>query len=187
MTDLTSLTDHFLIAMPALQDPFFGQSLVYLFEHGPDGSMGLVVNRPTELSLADVLAQLNPDSEPPAHTEHIAIYSGGPVQTERGFVMHPPGPQYQSTVDLGALSITNSQDILTEIAAGNGPEQYLIALGYAGWGAGQLEDELRSNTWLSCPATHAIIFNTPTEKRREAAANSLGIQLAQLSHMAGHS
>lgn len=187
MTDFTSLADHFLIAMPALQDPFFGQSLVYLFEHTPEGAMGLVINQPTELSLADVLVQLQTDEEPATHTADIAVYAGGPVQTERGFVMHPPGHPYQSTVDLGALSITNSQDILHAIAEQQGPEHYLIALGYAGWGAGQLEEELRDNTWLSCPASHAIIFDTPAAERREAAAASLGIQLSQLSHMAGHS
>lgn len=187
MSNFTSLADHFLIAMPSLQDPFFGQSLVYLFEHTPEGSMGLVVNQPTELTLTDVLSQLHPDSEPAARTAQIAIYAGGPVQTERGFVMHPPGQHFQSTVDLGALSITNSQDILSAIADGKGPEQYLIALGYAGWGAGQLEHELKNNTWLNCPASHSIIFETPAAERREAAANSLGIQLAQLSHMAGHS
>ncbi len=187
MTEFNSLADHFLIAMPALQDPFFGQSLVYLFEHNSEGAMGLVVNQPTELSLADVLNQLQPEQEPPAHTADISIHSGGPVQTERGFVMHPPGTSYQSTVDLGALSITNSQDILAAIADGKGPEQFLIALGYAGWGAGQLEDELKGNTWLSCPASHAIIFDTPVEERRAAAAASLGIQLSQLSHLAGHS
>ncbi len=187
MTELTSLADHFLIAMPALQDPFFGQSLVYLFEHNPEGAMGLVINHPTELSLADVLNQLHPEQEPAAHTADIVVYAGGPVQTERGFVMHPPGQHYQSTVDLDALSITNSQDILDAIAAGTGPEQFLIALGYAGWGAGQLEEELKSNTWLSCPASHAIIFDTPAEERRAAAASSLGIQLSQLSHLAGHS
>ena len=187
MTEFTSLADHFLIAMPALQDPFFGQSLVYLFEHNPEGAMGLVINHPTELSLAEVLTQLNPEQKPPAHTANIAIYAGGPVQTERGFVMHPPGRHYQSTVDLGALSITNSQDILGAIATGSGPEQFLIALGYAGWGAGQLEEELKGNTWLSCPASHAIIFDTPAEERRASAAASLGIQLSQLSHLAGHS
>lgn len=187
MSEFTSLADHFLIAMPALQDPFFGQSLVYLFEHNPEGAMGLVVNQPTELSLADVLNQLQPEQEPAAHTADIAIYSGGPVQTEHGFVMHPPGSNYQSTVDLGALSITNSQDILAAIADGKGPEQFLIALGYAGWGTGQLEEELKGNTWLSCPASHGIIFDTPTEERRAAATASLGIQLSQLSHLAGHS
>lgn len=187
MTEFNSLADHFLIAMPALQDPFFGQSLVYLFEHNSEGAMGLVVNQPTELSLADVLNQLQPEQEPPTHTADISIHSGGPVQTERGFVMHPPGTSYQSTVDLGALSITNSQDILAAIADGKGPEQFLIALGYAGWGAGQLEEELKGNTWLSCPASHAIIFDTPVEERRAAAAASLGIQLSQLSHLAGHS
>lgn len=186
MTDFTSLADHFLIAMPALQDPFFGQSLVYLFEHTPEGAMGLVINRPTELNLADVMNQLRPEWESPAGCRQIPVYAGGPVHTGRGFVMHPPGPHYQSTVSLGALSITNSQDILTSIATGQGPARYLIALGYAGWGAGQLEDELRSNTWLSCPASHAVIFDTPAAERRAAAAASLGIQLSQLSHLAGN-
>lgn len=187
MSDFTSLADHFLIAMPALQDRFFGQSLVYLFEHTQDGAMGLIVNQPTELTLADVLTQLQPDTEPPARTRSVPVYTGGPVQTDRGFVIHPPTQQYQSTTNLGALSITNSQDILHAIAGNGGPQQYLIALGYAGWGGGQLEDELKNNTWLSCPASHAILFDTPASDRRAAATASLGIQLSQLSHLAGHS
>ena len=187
MTDFTSLADQFLIAMPALQDPFFGQSLVYLLGHAPEGAMGLIVNRPTELSLADVLAQLKPEQQPAEHTNAIAVYAGGPVQTERGFVMHPPKRNYQSTVNLRALCITKSQDILGAISAHEGPQHYLITLGYAGWGAGQLEDELKNNTWLSCPASHDILFAVPAEERRAAAAASLGIQLSQLSHLAGHS
>lgn len=186
MTESTLLTDHFLIAMPSLDDPYFGQSLVYLFEHTAEGAMGLVINQPTGLNLADILTQLMHEGVPSAAAQGIPVYAGGPVQTEHGFVLHPQGMQFKNTAKVGALSITNSQDILSHIADGSGPTDCLIALGYAGWGAGQLEQELRSNTWLSCPADHSIIFNTPADQRREAAAATLGIQLSQLSHLAGH-
>lgn len=186
MNDFVSLTDHFLIAMPGLDDPFFGQSLVYLFEHSPEGAMGLVINQPTELHLSDVLDQLQPDKPPAAATHAVPVFAGGPVQVERGFVLHPAGHQYQSTHSMGQLSMTNSRDILDDIATGQGPGRYLIALGYSGWGAGQLEDELGRNSWLSCPAQHPIMFDTEPPQRREAAARLLGIDLSRLSSQAGH-
>ncbi len=186
MTDFTSLADHFLIAMPGLNDPFFGQALVYLFEHTPDGAMGLIVNQPTELHLSDVMQQLEPEQEPAAFTRNIPVYAGGPVQTERGFVIHADQRPYQSTHTLGALSMTNSRDILADISRGQGPDSYLIALGYSGWGAGQLEDELKNNTWLSCPARHDIMFSIESGQRRTAAASLLGIDLSRLSSTAGH-
>lgn len=186
MTHFTSLADHFLIAMPGLNDPFFGQALVYLFEHTQDGAMGLVVNQPTELHLSDVMQQLEPDAALALTTRNVPVYAGGPVQTERGFVIHNNHRQYQSTHNLGSLSMTNSRDILGEIANGQGPDSYLIALGYSGWGAGQLEDELKNNTWLSCPARHDIMFSVEAGQRRNAAASLLGIDLSRVSSTAGH-
>lgn len=186
MPDFVSLADHFLIAMPGMDDPFFGQSLVYLFEHTPEGAMGLVVNQPTELHLNDVMAQLEPDKTPAAATHAVPVFAGGPVQIERGFVIHPSSHQYQSTHSLGELSMTNSRDILSDIAQGRGPNRYLIALGYSGWGAGQLEDELKHNSWLSCPAQHPVMFDTSAAERRAAAARLLGIDLSRLSSQAGH-
>lgn len=186
MSNTSYLSNHFLIAMPSLTDSFFGESLVYLFEHNSEGAMGMVINQSTDLSLADILAQLRPDAEAPAHTLDIPVYRGGPVQMEHGFVLHPNTHAYQHTTSIGNLSLTTSRDILFAIADGSGPAEHLITLGYSGWGASQLEDELKENAWLSCPADQSIIFATPAGERRTAAAASLGIQLNQLSHHAGN-
>ncbi|MBB3103865.1 YqgE/AlgH family protein [Azomonas macrocytogenes] len=180
------LKHHFLIAMPHMDDPDFAHALVYMVEHGPEGAMGLIVNRPSGLSLADVLEQLRPDSEPPALCRSLPIFSGGPVQTERGFVLHPAGPQYLATLALESRSLSTSQDVLFAIADGHGPDRHLIALGYAGWEAGQLEQELIDNAWLTCPATDDILFELPYDQRLNAAAMSMGIDLSLLSTQAGH-
>lgn len=184
------LTHQFLIAMPHLDDPNFAQTLVYLVEHGPDGAMGLVVNRPNGVTLADIMEQLKPEQSLSALCHTLGIYAGGPVQTERGFVLHPAGDEFSATLRLGPLSLTSSQDILLAIAEGHGPEDYLIALGYAGWDAGQLEQELVENAWLHCslsePELSDVLFRTPSEQRLEAAVRSLGINLSLLSTQAGH-
>ncbi|MCY1392557.1 hypothetical protein D3C76_918570 [compost metagenome] len=182
------LKHQFLIAMPHMADPHFAQTLTYIVEHTANGAMGLVVNRPQELNLADILEQLRPDVEPPARCQDVPIYIGGPVQTDRGFVLHPSGPDYhyQATVDLGGLSLSTSQDVLFAIADGVGPTQSLITLGYAGWEAGQLEAELADNAWLNCPFDPEIIFSLACEQRLEAAAAQLGIKLSQLTSQAGH-
>ena len=182
------LKHQFLIAMPHMADPHFAQTLTYIVEHTANGAMGLVVNRPQDLNLADILEQLRPDIEPPARCQSVPIYMGGPVQTDRGFVLHPSGPeyQYQATVDLGGLSLSTSQDVLFAIADGVGPSQSLITLGYAGWEAGQLEAELADNAWLNCPFDPEIIFSLACEQRLEAAAAQLGIKLSQLTSQAGH-
>eukprot|EP01132_Coremiostelium_polycephalum_P017998 gene17998-21488_t len=166
----TYLKHQFLIAMPHMADPNFAQTLTYIVEHTANGAMGLVVNRPQDLNLADILEQLRPDIDPPASCQHVPIYIGGPVQTDRGFVLHPTGPKFQATVDLEGLSLSTSQDVLFAIADGVGPDQSVITLGYAGWEAGQLEAELASNAWLTCPFDADILFNTPSELRLEAAA-----------------
>ena len=138
------LKHHFLIAMPHMADPNFAQTLTYIVEHNASGAMGLVVNRPQDLNLADILEQLRPDQEPSLLCQHVPIFSGGPVQTDRGFVLHPNGPVYQATVELEGLSLSTSQDVLFAIADGVGPAKSLIALGYAGWEAGQLEADWRT-------------------------------------------
>ena len=170
----TYLKHHFLIAMPHMADPNFAETVTYLVEHNEQGAMGLVINRPSGLNLAEVLEQLKPDALPPARCQHIDIYNGGPVQTDRGFVLHPSGLSYQSTLELGELAMSTSQDVLFAIAAGTGPEKSLISLGYAGWEAGQLEAELSDNAWLTCPADPAILFDLPPEERLSAAAARLG-------------
>jgi len=181
------LKHQFLIAMPHMADPNFAHTLTYIVEHTANGAMGLVVNRPQELNLADILEQLRPEIEPPALCQHVPIFIGGPVQTDRGFVLHPKGQSFQATVDLeDELSLSTSQDVLFAIADGVGPAKSLIALGYAGWEAGQLEAELAQNAWLNCPFDADILFNTSSELRLEAAARHLGVNLSLLTSQAGH-
>ncbi|EWC42159.1 YqgE/AlgH family protein [Pseudomonas stutzeri] len=180
------LKHHFLIAMPQMADPNFAQTLIYLIEHGAEGAMGLIVNRPSGLNLADVLEQLRPDEPIPALCDSLPIFSGGPVQTDRGFVLHSPDQQFQATLSLGPLGMSTSQDVLFAIADGQGPRRHLVALGYAGWEAGQLEAELADNAWLSCPADTEILFDLPYDQRLHAAAASLGVDLRLLSTQVGH-
>ena len=180
------LKHHFLIAMPHMDDPHFAQSLIYLIDHNEQGAMGLVINQPNGLNLADVLEQLRPEVTPAAHCHNLQVMTGGPVQTDRGFVLHPAGYDFQATLDLGELGLSTSQDVLFAIADNTGPGKYLITLGYAGWGAGQLESELADNAWLSCPADPAILFDTPHEQRLHAAAERLGVNLGLLTNQAGH-
>ncbi len=181
------LKHHFLIAMPHMADPNFAHTLTYIVEHTANGAMGLVVNRPQELNLADILEQLRPDIDPPALCQHVPIFIGGPVQTDRGFVLHPAGKTFQATVELeGDLALSTSQDVLFAIADGVGPVKSVITLGYAGWEAGQLEAELADNAWLTCPYDADILFNTSSELRLEAAARHLGINLSLLTSQAGH-
>lgn len=184
--DPSYLKHQFLIAMPHMVDPNFAQTLIYVVEHTANGAMGLVVNRPQELNLADILEQLRPDIEPPVSCQYVPIYIGGPVQTDRGFVLHASGPTFQATVELGGLSLSTSQDVLFAIADGVGPSRNLITLGYAGWEAGQLEAELADNAWLTCPFDADILFDMSSEHRLGAAAARLGINLSLLTSQAGH-
>ena len=180
------LKHHFLIAMPHMADPNFAQTVTYLVEHNEQGAMGLVINRPNGLNLADVLEQLRPDEPPPALCQSLPIFAGGPVQTDRGFVLHPAGHSFQATLELGELALSTSQDALFAIADGNGPARHLITLGYAGWAAGQLEQELLDNAWLTVPADLGIVFELPPEERLVAAMQKLGIDFTNLSDVAGH-
>ena len=184
--DASYLRNQFLIAMPHMADPHFAHTLTYIVEHTANGAMGLVVNRAQDLNLADILEQLRPDIDAPVAAQHVPIYNGGPVQTDRGFVLHPSGPVFQATVDLGQISLSTSQDVLFAIADGVGPRQSLITLGYAGWEAGQLEAELAENAWLNCPFEPDILFNMSSEERLSAAAALLGINLSLLTSQAGH-
>ncbi len=186
ITTTPYLKHHFLIAMPHMADPRFAQTLVYMVEHNAEGAMGLIVNRPSGLSLADVLEQLRPDEPIPALCQSLPIFAGGPVQTDRGFVLHSAEQQFQATLMLGPLGMSTSQDVLFAIADGQGPQRHFVALGYAGWEAGQLEAELADNTWLSCPADPQILFDLPHDQRLQAAAASLGVDLRLLSTQVGH-
>lgn len=185
-TEPSYLKHHFLIAMPHMGDPHFAQTVIYLVEHNQHGAMGLVINRTSELTLADVLVQLRPGVEPDERCRQVPIFDGGPVHGERGFVLHPQGWSYQATLELGELALTTSQDVLLAIADGSGPDRHLIALGYSGWEAGQLEAELIDNAWLTCPANPAVLFDVAIDQRLQRAAAPLGIDLRLLSSQAGH-
>ncbi len=186
MTDASNLTDHFLIAMPGLDDPNFSRTVTYICEHNERGAMGIVVNRPIGLELGDILVQMDiADVAEPVR--RLPVYLGGPVQPERGFVLHPHDRLWGSTLQVSnEISVTTSRDILEAMAAGQGPQHALVALGYAGWGEGQLESELSANTWLSSRADPQIIFELPLEQRWQAAASLLGIDLSLISGDAGH-
>jgi putative transcriptional regulator len=182
----TNLTNHFLIAMPRLEDPNFFHTVTYICEHNRDGAMGIVINRPMELHLADIFEQLEIQVSSPKVAEQ-PVYLGGPVQSDRGFVLHDSTTEWSSTLRINSeISVTTSLDILEAIAVDKGPKQILVALGYAGWGAGQLESELAQNAWLSGPAKSDIIFKRPSQERWQAAADLLGVDLNLLSGDAGH-
>ena len=184
--EFESLKNHFLIAMPSLTQGIFAHSLTYLCEHNEQGAMGIIINRPMGLALGEILEHLNIDGV--RHHSEDPVMAGGPVQTDRGFVLHPTGEQqWESTRSITEeISLTTSRDILDALAHNEGPASALVALGYAGWGAGQLESELVANSWLTIPADSAIIFDTPAEKRLDAAAAKLGIDLSLLAPGAGH-
>jgi len=186
MSDTSCLKDHFLIALPSLQDPNFSRSVTYICEHTDDGTMGIVINRPSALELTDILQHM--DIEESGRTpKDLTVFVGGPVQEDRGFLLHSPPTRWKSTLVItDALAITTSQDILQAIAAGEGPEEVLIALGYAGWGPGQLEQELQQDSWLVTPASKEIIFHTPVEKRWAAAAALAGVDMNLITSTAGH-
>jgi len=186
MSSASNLTDQFLIAMPGLDDPNFSRTVTYICEHNERGAMGIVVNRPTGLELGDILEQMEiADAAEPVRRR--PVYLGGPVQPERGFVLHLHDRLWDSTLQVSSeISVTTSRDILEAMAAGQGPQHVLVALGYAGWGEGQLESELSANTWLSSRADPQIIFELPLEQRWQAAANLLGIDLGLISGDAGH-
>ncbi len=186
MVEETNLTNHFIIAMPSLEDGNFSQSVTYICEHDENGALGITINRPSEISLSEILSQLNIDASS-GHTLSQTVLSGGPVQTDRGFILHSPVGKWDSSLKVtDSIAVTTSQDIMQAIARNEGPDRCIIALGYAGWGPGQLEFELSENAWLSCPATEEILFNTPLEKRWQAAALLLGIDLQLLSNQTGH-
>ncbi len=187
MVEDTSLRNQFLVAMPGMADDNFGHTVTLLCEHTAEGAMGLVINRPTTLDLRDMLQHMGLEADKLA-AEPKPVFWGGPVQPERGFVLHNPGDgEWDSTLKLSdALSITTSKDILVAIGQGKGPGQYLVTLGYAGWSAGQLEEEILHNSWLNTPADSGIVFETPTASRWQAAARLLGVDVHLLSTDAGH-
>jgi putative transcriptional regulator len=206
------LTNQFLLAMPGMLDEQFAGSVVYLFEHNAKGAMGLVVNRPTDVNLSTLLDKIELKLEITPLVDQ-AVYFGGPVQTERGFVLHEPPhvsatdgqagvdcsinsaasamPSYSSSLTVpGGLTMTTSKDVLEAVAKGNGPKRFIMTLGYAGWGAGQLEEEIALNGWINAELSRAqiaeIIFNTPAAQRYQRAMQALGFDPADLSGQVGH-
>ena len=180
-----SLRDHFLIAMPGLNDSSFAHTVTYICEHSDKGAMGVVINTATPMLLKEIFSQMDLDDLSDQGDQ--IVMSGGPVQPERGFVLHSNEAKWQSTLEISPdVSLTASRDIITALAEGRGPKQCLIALGYAGWGEGQLEAEIAANSWLTVPADKNIIFNTPFEERWASAALALGIDVNLISSTAGH-
>ena len=181
-----SLRDHFLLAMPGLTEGIFSQSITYICEHGESGAMGIIINQPLDLSVAEIFEHL--EITPRGDFSTTPVMAGGPVQIDHGFVLHRRcSAAWEASLKVtGEITLTTSCDILRAIANGEGPPEHLIALGYAGWTAGQLEQELADNSWLSLPADSDIIFNTAPELRLGAAAALLGIDMNLISCEAGH-
>ena len=171
--------------MPALAGSYFGNTITYLCEHNDQGAMGIMVNRPSELTLSELLEQLDIKCEGAAIA--VPVLEGGPVASDRGFILHTDDKDFGSSLRLGdGLMLTTAREVLEAIAAGEGPAAYLVALGYAGWGDGQLESEMKDNSWLNCPASQEVLFDTPFDARVSKAAESLGIDFNLISGRAGH-
>jgi len=182
----TFLTNQFLIAMPGMDDPNFAQTVTLVCEHSERGALGIIINRPLTMDLGEVFEQLGLDASQ-SHVSRQSVLLGGPVQTDRGFVLHSPGAGFESTLPVSErLHLTTSRDILDALASGQGPERAIVALGYAGWEAGQLEDEMARNAWLTVPVDVSLLFDVPAEDRWQAAGRLLGINLLHLSSDAGH-
>jgi putative transcriptional regulator len=186
-----TLANQFLIAMPSLQDPWFSGTMSYLWKHNSEGALGIVINKPSSLRVADLMKELNIDTssrlgDSVFHNQYVM--SGGPVEKDKGFILHESGPEWEYTLPVAkGLSVTMSKDILEDIVARKGPKNYLIAMGCAGWDAGQLENEISENSWLTVPVIPRIIFSNNHKTMAESAVASLGISLSQLSSVAGHS
>ena len=183
---MRSLQDHFLIAMPAMGDPNFNETVTYMCKHDDEGALGIVINKASDMAVREIFEQLSLDVTEPERGTQLVL-NGGPVQPDRGFVLHQAKDGFESTFDPEArVKVTVSVDILAAMARGEGPAPAVVALGYAGWGAGQLESELAANAWLSAPADPAIVFETPLEQRWTAAVGLLGIDIHQIANYAGH-
>ena len=190
-SDSINFTHHFLIAMPGLEDAMFSKSVIYMCEHSERGALGLVINKPSDINLKKLFEKV----ELPLHREDLTqspVFQGGPVQTERGFVLHEsvmPGNEsiYASTMTIpGGLEMTTSKDVLEALSTGYGPRKVFISLGYSSWGQGQLESEISDNSWLTVAADPAVIFDTPVDQRYAKALMLLGLEAWMLSPEAGH-
>jgi putative transcriptional regulator len=184
--DTVNLTHHFLIAMPAMADPHFANSLTYVCEHNAEGALGIVINKPIDMTLQALFEQI----EIPLDDDALGgapVHFGGPVQLDRGFVLHRPVGHWQSTLPVhDNVGLTTSKDVLEAAGRGEGPKDMFVSLGYAGWEAGQLEHELARNAWLTVEADPGVLFDLPAEHRLPAAVRLLGIDYSRLSDTAGH-
>jgi putative transcriptional regulator len=185
--DFVSLQNHFLIAMPLMSEFNFARAVVYICAHNPEGAMGIVINRPlSDIRLGEVLLQMDIPNDN-SMVNDAPVFLGGPIQPERGFIIHRPNVPWQSTlITSPELGVTSSQDILEALVKGKGPTDFIVLLGYAGWGPGQLEEEVANNYWLTTHSDPQILFETPYDKRWSAAAALLGVDIANISSEAGH-
>lgn len=183
--DATPLANQFLVALPALADPNFSRTVALVCQHDDDGAMGVVVNRTSEYTLGEVFRQMGIESGDDALCAR-RVLAGGPVHPERGFVLHDGAGDWDSSLAIGGgLHVTTSRDVLEAMARGEGPGNALVALGCAGWGAGQLEHELAENSWLTVPADAALLFDTPLDARWQAAAGRLGVDVLRMPDYSG--
>ena len=181
-----NFTDHFLIAMPNMADPHFANTLTYVCEHSDEGALGIVVNKPIDMKLAALFEQVD-IALPDASLADTPVHFGGPVQVDRGFVLHRPLGKWQSTLAVGDdMGLTTSKDVLEALGRGDGPRDVFVSLGYAGWSAGQLEQEIAQNAWLTVAADPGVLFDTPAAERLPAAMRLLGIDFTRLSDDVGH-
>jgi putative transcriptional regulator len=181
-----NLTHHFLIAMPAMADPHFAHTLTFLCEHNKDGALGIVVNKPIDMTLSALFEQIDVPLSGDA-LRAAPVHFGGPVQVDRGFVLHRPLGNWQSTLAISdEVGLTTSKDVLEAVGRGDGPRDVFVTLGYAGWSAGQLEQELAQNAWLTVEADAELVFTLPAEQRLPAAMRRLGIDFSRLSEDVGH-
>ncbi len=182
----TNLTNQFLISMPNLKDPNFEKTVTYICVHNEEGAMGIIINKPLDIGLSEIFEQMDIVVNNP-EANNKKIYQGGPVHTDRGFILHQTSKDWDSSIIVSSdICVTTSKDILEAIAEGDGPNESLIALGYAGWSAGQLEQELMANTWLNGPANLEIIFNTSSDRCWQSAASNMGVDIEKLSSDIGH-
>ena len=188
--ETVSLANHFLIAMPGMASPHFSRTLTYICEHNEEGAIGIIVNRPIDMNLAGLFERVGiplEHGDPEDRYARLPVYFGGPVQTDRGFVLHRPAGQWQSSLIVNdELGLTSSRDILQAMGRTAYPSDVLVSLGYAGWTAGQLEWEMAQNSWLTVESDHNILFDLPPEERLPAAMQLLGVNFANLSEVAGH-
>ena len=184
---LNSFQNQFLVAMPALDDEYFGRSVTYILEHNNEGAMGIVINQPAAMSFKELISQADEGATVDDDKLDKIVVCGGPVHQDRGFVLHSTQAGYNSSLALSSeIMVTTSKDILSVVGNKAGPAKSVIALGYAGWAAGQLEQEVQNNAWLTLEADQEILFDTPIHKKWQAAVNKLGVDVWQLTQQAGH-